>query len=104
MSERKKFEDEFKSFSHTFNESLCIIPNTDKYYSNIAQACWEAWQASKVNDVSECKWSQDEDGIFHTNCGNSFIFSEPDFTPENNGFKNCCYCGGLIKSQEKVGE
>ena len=53
MSERKKFEDKFKSFSHTFNESLCIIPNTDRYYSNIAQASWEAWQASKAEVVPE---------------------------------------------------
>ena len=46
MSERESFERAFKTLSHTFNESLCIIPNTDKYYSNIAQVAWEAWQAS----------------------------------------------------------
>lgn len=46
MNEREFFESKFKSFSHTFNESLCRIPNTDQYYSDIAQAAWEAWQAS----------------------------------------------------------
>lgn len=48
--ERELFEKTFKTLSHTFNESLCMIPNTDTYYSNIAQSSWEAWLASRNRD------------------------------------------------------
>lgn len=56
-------------------------------------------KAQKVA-VPECHWVKNEDGMFDTKCDNTFVFYEPEDTPENNNFKNCCFCGGLIKAQE----
>lgn len=60
---------------------------------------WEAWQAVKA-DVVECKWTHANDGIYHTDCGNSFILNCD--TLEANGMEFCCYCGGkLVEAQEQ---
>ena len=39
-----------------------------------------------------CRWSEDGDGgPWATQCGNYFEITEG--TPDENGFKFCCYCG-----------
>lgn len=47
-----------------------------------------------------CEWKDEEesffDGYWHTSCGNDFSISNSD-TPNENGFKFCCYCGKTLK-------
>ena len=54
------------------------------------------WQAAK-QDVGECTWSESEDGQYDTSCGG--IFELTVDTPEENEFKFCCYCGGVLKQK-----
>ncbi len=42
-----------------------------------------------------CEWIDDEEGIFQTSCGGSFVFTEG--TPNENEFKFCCYCSADLK-------
>ena len=42
-----------------------------------------------------CTWSEDEDGVWDTSCGNRFEIEAG--SPEENGFKFCCYCGGALE-------
>lgn len=44
-----------------------------------------------------CEWKQDTDyetAIWHTSCGEAFVFNDGD--PEENFLKFCCYCGGRL--------
>ena len=41
--------------------------------------------------IDKCKWQEDEDGNWHTGCGNAFCFI--DGAPDDSGMKFCCYCG-----------
>jgi hypothetical protein len=45
-----------------------------------------------------CKWSQNEDGAFETECGGAFEIMSG--TPTDNNMRYCCYCGDAI---EEVG-
>lgn len=40
---------------------------------------------------TNCKWMQDEDGTWHTECGNMFEVTEG--TPHENQMHFCTYCG-----------
>ena len=42
-----------------------------------------------------CKWAEDEDGIWQTDCGNSFVLNND--TPAKNSMQFCCYCGCKLK-------
>lgn len=42
-----------------------------------------------------CKWTQDEDGLYHTECGNTFYFDSG--TLKENKQKFCGYCGKIIE-------
>ena len=47
----------------------------------------------------ECGWTHttsiiEDEGIWETLCGNTFMFVEG--TPKDNGMKFCCYCGRPI--------
>lgn len=44
-----------------------------------------------VEPGETCGWAYDEDGIWQTDCGESFVLMEG--TPEDNDFRFCCYCG-----------
>jgi len=44
-----------------------------------------------------CTWTQNEDGVYETNCGNLFAFN--DGTPSENGFEFCPYCGRELREQ-----
>jgi len=48
-----------------------------------------------VVDEKVCEWKKDEDGIYSTSCGDSFIFTS--YGTALNGFKFCPYCGSTIK-------
>ena len=38
-----------------------------------------------------CKWTEDEDGTWITDCNGMFVISEG--TPMLNDMRFCCYCG-----------
>lgn len=42
-----------------------------------------------------CKWKQDSDGNWETQCGELFVFETGG--PKENQFVWCCNCRGLIK-------
>jgi len=41
-----------------------------------------------------CSWNQDDDGYWHTACGNAFEFMNDG--PNENGTVFCQYCGGKV--------
>ena len=41
--------------------------------------------------ISMCKWTEDEDGTWITDCNGMFVISEG--TPMLNDMRFCCYCG-----------
>ena len=45
-----------------------------------------------------CKWVEDEDGDWETECGHIFIVCYGK--PEENGFRFCPYCGEEILEVE----
>jgi hypothetical protein len=47
-----------------------------------------------------CIWTEDDDGIYETACGNMFELND---TPEHNRMKFCPYCGKVLR-QSKDGE
>jgi len=48
-----------------------------------------------MTDQATCIWTEDENGIYQTECWNAFELN--DGTPADNGMVYCCYCGNLIK-------
>ena len=44
-----------------------------------------------------CKWVQNSDGWWQTDCKNGFVVN--DGTPEENGMKFCCYCGKPLRQK-----
>lgn len=48
--------------------------------------------------IWSCYWSEDDDGIWQTSCGNAFVFTADG--PIENGFKNCPYCGRYLQTKE----
>ena len=55
------------------------------------------------NNEGECVWVEDAgvdtDGIYYTECHNSFYII--DGTPQDNNFKYCPYCGKILKEKQK---
>ena len=45
-----------------------------------------------------CTWTQNEDGVYETNCDNMFVFN--DGGPVENGFCYCPYCGLELSENE----
>lgn len=43
-----------------------------------------------------CKWTEDENGAYDSECNNKFEFLGGS-SPEENGFIYCPYCGKKIK-------
>jgi hypothetical protein len=41
--------------------------------------------------MDKCVWTEDEDGIWSTDCKNDFLFI--DGGPDDNKMKFCCFCG-----------
>lgn len=62
---------------------------------------WQSWQAAERDALERaakvCEWKQDTDyetEIWHTSCGEAFVFNEGG--PDENFLKFCCYCGGRL--------
>ena len=44
-----------------------------------------------------CRWTEDEDGVWHSDCGHAFVLN--DGTPSENGMRWCSYCGAKLKQR-----
>lgn len=66
-------------------------------------ARWLIGQAAERDALKRaakvCEWEQDTDyetEIWHTSCGEAFVFNEGG--PDENFLKFCCYCGMQLKA------
>lgn len=59
----------------------------------------EGWMQFSVPAAppAECSWRPDEGGVYTTECGHMFTFT--DGTPADNGATYCQYCGKKIKEE-----
>jgi hypothetical protein len=48
-----------------------------------------------VTTPPACRWTEDEDGVYDTDCGNKFMFT--DDGPVANKMRFCGYCGKPLK-------
>lgn len=44
-----------------------------------------------------CIWTEDENGTWHTSCGEDYEIIEG--TPIENGMQYCCYCGRHLEQE-----
>ena len=44
--------------------------------------------------MKKCRWAQDDNGVWETECGN--MFECDDGTPYENDMNFCPYCGGKL--------
>ena len=51
----------------------------------------------RVRGPDVCEWTDDEDGVWHTGCGNAFVL-DPYGTPAEHGMTYCPYCGREIRA------
>jgi|GEM_PF-2776304 len=65
--------------------------------SEFISAVFKKLEGCVVVPVESCKWTQDEDSNWWTQCGEGFVFNE-DSHPHKHNFKNCCFCGGLLEA------
>lgn len=42
-----------------------------------------------------CRWTENLDGAWDTDCGNAFEFNS--YGPARNGFSFCPYCGAVLE-------
>lgn len=51
------------------------------------------------DDVQQkCEWTEDSDGTWNTDCGNSFVLNEGK--PDDNNMNFCLFCGGVLVQNE----
>ena len=48
--------------------------------------------------MEKCVWTEDSDGTWNTDCGNSFILNEGK--PDDNNMNFCLFCGGVLIQNE----
>jgi len=48
-------------------------------------------------EFESCFWTEDENGVWETSCGNAFQFETGG--PIDNGFDFCPYCGLILIEQ-----
>src|SRR5690554_6503205 len=51
-----------------------------------------AFKGHETPEEDTCVWYADEDGVWHTDCGDAFVIMNLD-GPAENGFQHCPYCG-----------
>ena len=68
---------------------------------DIAQHQEAGWSVELRDEVS-CTWTEDDDGVWSTQCGEMFEFTN-DGLPENR-FEFCPYCGKYIKVRGTLGK
>lgn len=71
--------------------------------------CIDGYDPVSVDDLADliepeprlkCEWYQDEDGNWHTNCGEIFVVCNCESLEDNN-IIYCHNCGGVIEVVEK---
>ena len=51
------------------------------------------------DDVQQkCEWTEDSDGTWNTDCGNSFVLNEGK--PDDKNMNFCLFCGGVLVQNE----
>jgi len=114
----KIYDDSEKEYSELEFKLGCILdrvtggciskPHTDVPLINeaIHRQVLKEWKYA-VDDYKEthpvptlenimCKWTEEDDNVYRTNCKNMFQLSNDD-NPKENGLKFCPYCGGEIE-------
>jgi hypothetical protein len=61
----------------------------------VERAFWSYWMDNPKTARISCRWSEDEDGNWDTDCGERFFFET--FGPIENRARWCLYCGRRIK-------
>lgn len=62
--------------------------------------CWtDANQCRKKPPGERCRWVEDEDGPYRTDCGHTFGFESDG--PTWCGCKFCCFCGKPIEEVKR---
>ena len=82
--------------------SEAVRERCDAFCTNYA--CWSG-TLNRLADLIEpepertCEWIQDEDGNWHTSCGDVFIVCNCESLEDNKIF-HCFKCGGVIEVEE----
>ena len=70
-------------------------------YCGIAESKYKICKADvdRAEDINVlpcdvCEWWEDEEGLWHTECGEGYIFIDDDL--EESGYRFCPYCGREI--------
>lgn len=92
-----------------FNRLIETIKPTLEFIESVPglESCKYDLLHDLINDANQiepilCKWQSDEDGVYETDCGNSFVFDTDNAT--DNGVRFCFYCGRQIIDIPYVGE
>lgn len=63
-------------------------------YPRFEDLPWRESERIHFSILSSCTWTEDEDGNWHTSCGQIHQFI--DGAPESNRYAYCPYCGNKI--------
>lgn len=81
--------EKFKGF--TLKSEPCACCGVSVHVRKVDGMALDLLDDGDVLAVHGCTWTQNEDGVYQTGCGNLFEFNEG--TPAENEFRFCCYCG-----------
>lgn len=59
----------------------------------------EAASVVESSELLDCGWRADDDGAWHTGCGEMFLICNDD-DPVSNNFRFCCYCGKALRQKQ----
>ena len=81
-------------------EWMCCDPDDEEKAAESKDAARSALLAAIEEAVpKQCAWTDDDEGIWHTACGNLHVIN--DGTPAENSMRYCCYCGGALPQPPK---
>ena len=75
-----------------------VVPETGGMYQCPTCAEVERLKAELAGETlprESCKWSEDADGVWETECGDMFVLVEGP--PSKNDMRYCCYCGRKLQ-------
>jgi len=70
------------------------IPFSDVHPLAVRHADALLAELARTEPAETCQWSRDEDGIYSTNCGGMWEFTDGAY--QGNSVKFCPYCGNAI--------
>lgn len=77
---------------------MMINMDTDHYLIDDSEATKAREELKKL----PCTWTPDDDGVWHTTCGDEFCLDSG--TPEENSMKYCPFCGHELVSADPPSE